>query len=444
MPKKSRIILNSIVVLLVLIVCCSNELYALEQDQQRLWTAQQSIDYALQNNPDSRIAAIRIDAARARIDKARSSLYPHLDFTTEYGQTDNAMGSFGNILQQGNFDSSINFNEPGTTDNLSLQAELRYRLYSGGKKDASVSRARFSRKRLSHDYVATINRLEFEVVRVFYQIILAEETIAARRSALQAIKASLHVARARLEAGDLLRQHLLDLEVQHARASEDLIEARHALRLLQHGFNNLLGIPEGPVHIDTKGSPAQKVPQKQDISSRSELKSIDKSIAAAQQSLIVARSYKLPKIDGFARYQYDRGFIDNGDGGSWMTGVALRLPLADGGLTSAKTQEAKAAIRELKEKRRKTKLLLGLELQQARQDLQQAKQSMAVTVKMVQLAQESARLSRARFKEGLVLSSDLIETERRLTDALLRNSQAKSRHRIAIANLRKTIGLHQF
>lgn len=435
---------NSTVILLLLIVCCPGKLYALEHDSERSWTARQSVEYALHNNPDSRIAAIRIDAARARIDKARSSLYPHLDFTTEYGQTDNAMGSFGNILQQGNFDSSINFNDPGTTDNLSLQAELRYRLYNGGKRDAAVSRARLGQKRLSHDYVATVNRLEFEVVRVFYQIILAEETIAARRSALQAIEASLHVARARFEAGDLLRQHLLDLEVQQARASEDLIAARHALRLLQHGFNNLLGIPEGPVHVDAKNSPAQTVPQKQDITSRPELKSIDKGIAAAQQGLIVARSNKLPKIDGFARYQYDRGFIDSGDGGSWMTGVALQLPLTDGGLTSAKMQEAKATIRELKEIRRKTTLRLGLELQRARQDLQQARQSMAVTVKMVQLAQESARLSRARFKEGLVLSSDLIETEKRLTDALLRNSQAKSRHRIAIANLRMTIGLHQF
>lgn len=444
MPAQSRIFQTFTTVQLLLIVCCSNALYALETDQDRRWTAQQSVDHALQNNPDNRIAAIRIEAARARIDKARSRLYPNLDFTTEYSQTDNAMASFGNILQQGNFDSSINFNDPGTTDNLSLQAELRYRLYSGGKKDASVSRARFDQKRLSHDYAATVNRLEFEVVRVFYQIILAEETIAARRSALQAIEASLHVARARLEAGDLLRQHLLDLEVQQARASENLIEARHALRLLQHGFNNLLGIAEGPVHIDAKGSSAQKVPQKQDTSSRPELKSINKSIAAAQQSLIVARSHKLPKIDGFARYQYDKGFVESGDSGSWMTGVALQLPLTDGGLTSARMQEAKADIRELREMRRKTELRLGLELQRARQDLQQAEQSMAVTVKMVQLARESARLSRARFKEGLVLSSDLIETERRLTDALLRNSQAESRHRIAIANLRKTIGLHQF
>ncbi len=39
--------------------------------------------------------------------------------------------SFGNILNQGAFDNSIDFNDPGRTDNLNLKAEIAYRLYNG-------------------------------------------------------------------------------------------------------------------------------------------------------------------------------------------------------------------------------------------------------------------------------------------------------------------------
>lgn len=50
----------------------------------------------------------------------------------------------------------------------------------------------------------------------------------ARQAAIQAIDASIQVARARFEEGDMLKQELLNLEVQQSLASEDLIQARQA------------------------------------------------------------------------------------------------------------------------------------------------------------------------------------------------------------------------
>ena len=63
---------------------------------------------------------------------------------------------------------------------------------------------------------------------------------------------------------------------------------------------------------------------------------------------------------------------------------------------------------------------------------------------MVEQAEESARLSRERFKEGVVLSSDLIDVENRLTDALVRRTGARTSRRIAVADLRRALGMHQF
>ena len=42
---------------------------------------------------------------------------------------------------------------------------------------------------------------------------------------------------------------------------------------------------------------------------------------------------------------------------------------------------------------------------------------------MVEQAEESAHLSRERFKEGLILSSELIDVENRLTDAQVRKNR---------------------
>ncbi|MBT8345889.1 MAG: TolC family protein, partial [Desulfofustis sp.] len=68
----------------------------------------------------------------------------------------------------------------------------------------------------------------------------------------------------------------------------------------------------------------------------------------------------------------------------------------------------------------------------------------SVTDKMVEVAQESAQLSRERFKEGVILSSDVLDTEVRLTDTLVRQSAARANYRIATANLRRALGYQQY
>ncbi len=399
----------------------------------------------MQNNPDSRIARIRISGAQAGIEQVNSRLFPTIQLQTEYSQTDNPMFSFGNILNQGAFDAAIDFNDPGRTDSLIFKAELKYRLYSGGSDSAALDAAYHDHLVSTAEYSAVVNQLAFEVVRSFEQIVLAENMIEARQSALHALQSSLQVARARHEAGDLLRPHLLDLEVQEARAEEDLIQARHTLNLTHHGFNNLLGRAEGPVLIERQQTdPAQPLPKAPDFRARPELQSIAGAVASARAALQMARAAYHPTLDGFVGYQYENGFITDGDGDAWIGGIRMSYSLFDGGRKESEVALKTATVAELEEKKRKTELLLNYELQQALQELEQAEKRVTVTAKMVQLARESAELSRARFQEGVLLSSELIDIETRLTDALLRDSRAQALYRIAVANLRKVVALPQF
>jgi outer membrane protein TolC len=89
-------------------------------------------------------------------------------------------------------------------------------------------------------------------------------------------------------------------------------------------------------------------------------------------------------------------------------------------------------------------LAIDLEVKQAKLSYHQSVQRLQVTEKMVEQAVESARLSRTRFKEGVILSSDLIDVEMRLTDARVRRSVAKANIKIAKADLRRALGLPQF
>jgi len=89
-------------------------------------------------------------------------------------------------------------------------------------------------------------------------------------------------------------------------------------------------------------------------------------------------------------------------------------------------------------------LAFNLEMEQAALTLNQEEERLKVTGKMVESATESARLARLRFKEGVLLASELITTENRLTDARLSHTLATASRKIAIADLRRSVGLSQF
>lgn len=408
------------------------------------WTAQEAVAFAIDNNPDSTIARKRIEQAMATATMAKSSDYPLVNISTEYGQTNNPMYSFGNILNQGAFDNTIDFNDPGRTDNLQIKAQINYRLYNGGKDRADQEAALANINVSQTDLVAVHQQLAFEVVKTFHAILQAEEMVTVREEALASISAALDVGKARYDAGDLLKQDLLNLELQQSRASEDLIRSRHTWELTKRIFLNLLGLQEGEVIIDKNSGLQQKKPGSFDYKNHPEIKRINALEQGALAELKKARGGKLPSIDAFAGYQMDNGWVLEETGDSWMAGVRMNYTLFDGKKIHSEITIAQLKLLEIQTIRKKTELALDLEIQRAILDYEQAKKRLSVTEKMVGVATEATRLSRARFTEGVILASDLIDFEMRLSDAQARHLAAKAAYQVAIANLRRAAGLEQF
>lgn len=435
------------VCVLFLIACVSPAL-ADEGDsasaQPTIWTARQAVQFALTHSPDSQVAIQRIAAARAMVDQVKAGYYPQIGLNAEYAQTNNPMYSFGNILNQGQFDPSIDFNNPGRTDNLNLRAVLQYRFYNGGRDRAGVEAAEAGVAVSEMQQLAVSAQLGFEVVRTFNTIAQSMEMLEAHQASIKAIGASQVVARARFEAGDMLKADLLNIEVQESMARENLILAEHSLELARKAFLNLLGLREGQVRIDVGQEREQEMPEDRSYVKRPELKGIEGQIEAAEAGLRVAMGGRYPTVDGLAHYQCDSGLVLNGSGDSWMGGVRVNYPLFTGGKVEAEIANARALLSGLVAEKKKLELAMDFEVKQAELAHRQAEQRLQVTDKMFEQAQESARLSRARFKEGVILSSDLMDIETRLTEARVRQTAARAAIRVAVADLRRATGLPQF
>ncbi len=408
------------------------------------WTLESALGYALAHNPDAQLAQQRINAAQAGLQQADAAFWPQLQVQSSYTRTDNPMMVFGDILAQHayNYAAPPDFNNLPNVDDANVQGIVTVPLYAGGRNAASRAAAMAGTQAAQQDSAAVRNALGFEVTRAFYTVLKTRQFVRAAKAEVNAFESDLATAQKRLNGGTLLKSDALDFEVRLARAREDLIRARNADTLAQRALRNLLGIEDGDFIVaDT--APAVSVPDSNDFSQRPELAAARARARAAQARVRGAKGGYQPSLNAFGSVGYDYGTKFDDGGRNYTVGVMAQWDLWDGNSTRGKVREARANLESARQEERKLHLALDLEVEQARLDLQTADERLAVTGKVVDQAKESAQLTRARFEQGLALSTQLIDSETALVAARVRRAEAEADRGVAVAALRKALGMPQ-
>ena len=406
-------------------------------------TLEQAISTVLAQNPETIIAQQRIAAAQAGIRQAGSAFWPQVQLSSSYTRTDNAMNAFGFILSQRAFEQTMDFNHPGDTDDWNARAGVMLPLYNGGQDLAGKRAAEAGAEAAEHGDVAVRNALAYETSRAFFSIIKAREFVEAAASNVKALEANYQLAQKRASAGTFLETDLLDVQVQLAKAREDHAHALNAASLAAQALGNLMGAEGKEAVIDPRVKELQ-IPDKESFEKHPELLAVKAQVKAAEEAVHKAKGGYLPKVNGFANVDRDTGWETNESGNSWTAGVMVSVNLWDGQLTSGRVAEAEAQLISAKEAERKVRLRLDFELQQAKNNLQDANQRLAVSSQAVSQATRSAELTRARYEQGLATVTQLIDSQNALTMAKVRRSEAEADRRIAVAAMRKAAGLTQY
>jgi outer membrane protein TolC len=406
------------------------------------WTLERALDQALVHNPDVRVARQRMLAAQAGLEQANAAFWPRLQFQSSYTRSDNPMTVFGNILNQRAYSTSLNFNDVPDVDNLNTKGLVTVPLYAGGKNKAGREAAKANTEAARQENEAVRNALGFEVSRAFFTVLKTRQFIHAAEASVDSFAQNVTVARKRLEGGTLLKAEALDLEVQLAVAREDLVRARNANTLAIRALRNLLGLEDSDFTVADR-APSLIPPDSGDFSRRPELAAAHQRERAAQQQVRGAKGGYLPRASAFGSLDYDYGWKYENGGGSYTAGALLQWDIWDGKLTQAKVQEANANLESAREEERKLRLALDFEVEQARLELKTAVERLSVTEQAVAQASESAALTRARFEQGLALSTQLIESETALVAARVHRAEAEADQQIAIAALRKALAWPQ-
>ena len=406
------------------------------------WTLERALEQGLTGNPDARLAQQRIVAARAELDQANAAFWPRVQFQSSYTRTDNPMQVFGSILNQRAYSSNLDFNDVPDVDDLNIKGLVAVPLYAGGRNQAARRAAKASTQAARFDSDAVRNTLAFEIARAFYQMQKARQFIRAADAGVTAFENNLSIGKKRFEGGSILRTEVLDIEVRLAQAREDLIRARNGQLLAERALRNLLGIEQGDFAV-VDFAPEISAPESRDFSGRSEIAASQSRQRAALDQVRAAKAGYLPRVSAFGSMDYDYGWRFERGGRSYTGGALLQWDLWDGRLTRAKVREAEANLEMAREEERKWRLALDLETEQARLDLNTARERLKVTEQVVAQATESAEITRSRFAQGMALSTQVIDAETALLAARVRRAEAEADQRVAVAALRRALGLPQ-
>ena len=395
----------------------------------------------LENGNVLKIEAQRVKEAKGDLNQANAVYLPSISASYTGTTTTNPLMAFGSKLNQevltpSDFDPQI-LNNPERIDNFATKLEIRQPLINMDgifQRKAAKSKyeaAQFQRER-------TREHQELQVEEKYMQLQLSYRMVDVMKRSKTASEENLRIAQNSYDQGLLQRSDLLAAEVQ-------LMEMENRLRYAQSNVKNVSG--QLAVMMNDKSDvvfqpsdqlePARDMVTVDSISSeRSDIQAMRAVTTAYEQQYRSDKMSFLPRLNAFGSYElYDNEFLQ-ADANGYLVGAQLSWDLFDGNKRVAKTGKSKAAYDRSNLEYEQYLAESKLELENAYRMLNDAGNNLSLSEKALEQYEESLRIRKNRFREGLERTSDLLFAEAKFAEKQLDYYQTVFQYNYALAYVR--------
>lgn len=400
-----------------------------------------AFDLLKKQNPTIQEAVHRISGAQAHIQVARSAYQPKWTLHSSYLGSDNPIQVFGAILNQSAFTPGLDFNNVPTVDNLNLQSMLTYPLFTGGQRKAHLIAAQSQRKAAEWAGQAVEKHLHLTVTEVMLNIIKSRSMIKTADQAVQSLESNLSLSKNRRDAGTALEQEVLDVQVKLSEARIAQLQAQNMLALTKASLRMLLAWPENQALEVVDEMEPIIAPDESESKQRPAWLAARAQTDSAREQYRAAKAESRPKVQLFGSYDANHGWKTGESLGSWTAGIAMEWPLWSGGLNKAKRNKAQSDLQASESREETLRLQHQFEIQKAKLELTEARLRSEMAAETVRLAEESLRLTRHRYEQGLGIVNQLLDAETAQTKARMDATHAQIETTQAAARLRHALGL---
>jgi outer membrane protein TolC len=383
-------------------------------------TLEQALELAKRNNNELQVSILQLQRSQSALKEAQAALLPTLDVN---GALANRRSSSSTL--QAKQQQRLNPLAPDAESNTSFnsQAELRYDLYTSGRRNAAITEAEEQVRVQELELERQSEEIRLNVATDYYALQQADENVRISQSAVENSQASLRDALALERAGVGTRFDVLRSQVNLANSQQDLTNAisqqiiarrQLALRLnLPHAVNisaadpvQLAGLWERTLEDSIVLAYQNRPELQQQLAQRN----------ISEQQRRQALATLGPQISLVAQYELLDVFNDNvnvSDG--YSLGVQARINLYDGGAAKARAAQAKTNMAIAETQFAEQRNQIRFQVEQAYSNQLSNLENVQTANAALEQAKESLRLARLRFQAGVGTQTDVINAETELT-----------------------------
>lgn len=422
----------------------------------------EAVALGIQNSKTLKQKLIAVNAARAALQAAKSSYYPTVSVSATYTHL---------FEEQKSSEIAVSGFPPipamytGSTDPISLSADLKQTIYTFGKLKNSVEIAEETLKLAELELEEEKRSLIVEIKRAFYWYILAGEVLKVQEQTLEYKKEALRVARKRFDAGLSPDFEVLSAESDVENFRPTVISSANQVRYALLAVKDLLGVAEGEeFDVELIGELVAEyfAFQREELIEKAmeykyEIGQYENTIAIAELNSRITKSEKKPVIAGFMNYRVQSGF-DSATGkprywgedswdGDLSVGLSVQMPLSAIFPWSRERAEIVQSTLELEQ------LKLGLEslesgirlsIENLLLRLEEERAKILSGEKGVELASRLYSSAKERYEKGMASSMELQDSQVSLNAAQLGYLQSVYNYKVAVLDLMDAVGVYQF
>ena len=409
---------------------------------------------------DRRAFANRQATANAANSRAQAALplkgiLPSARVEGGFVRTTDPIGAFGTTLRQravtpAAFDPA-RLNDPAPVNNMTGGLVLEVPVFNA---DALTGWRAARSAADAHDAMAdwTAVNTRAMVVKAYYGAVLAEEKVAmltqAKRAAESAVKQVESMVRQGLVTkADQLQASVRagDIESQLLAARNDAITARQQLAMLLGRTDTaLVALPTSLPGDSVVRAFARSTPmgsgERTAALTRDDVRAAQLGARAAAADRQRATATLLPRVNGFARYDYNSPTTLYGGRPNWTVGVMGSWSLFGGASELADVAGASARARSARAGEEAAQVNARVETEAAARGVTLALQRLDLATMAAAQSREAHRLVEKRYGGGLATVAELLGAETAATGAALAEAAARYTFIDALAQHRRAIG----
>ena len=310
---------------------------------QKLWTLQDCLDYALENNITLKKSHLQKESATEDLKGAKAALLPTLSASTNQSLgyrpwQDSGIATVTN--------GQVNSKVDKLSYNGSYSLSGQWTVWNGGRNTNTIKLDRVAEEQAELSAQETANTIQQRIAQLFSQILYLDESVKVKEQMLETSKKNEERGQEMVKVGKLSKADLAQLKAQRATDEYNIVDNRTQLANYKLQLKQLLeitdenafdvAIPEISDDMLLSEIPTLQSVYEAALASRPEIGSAQLAIKKSDVSLSIAKAGWLPTVSMTAGVSTSTNSLTNNGWGSQMKsnvnasgGVSVNVPIFD-------------------------------------------------------------------------------------------------------------------